>query len=402
MRHENVAPSGRAQLGAADRDICDAYLYLLGRLLVLRQEHLDILSGTEWNQLLHHEPGAQLTSSEAWVVVDENSSTVIDVPEISGRYYTVHVLNPWGETIANINERTFPDRPVGSFALCLKGSSTALPDGARRIDLPGRKARVLIHVELGANPADAMALQRAFAMHATGSPIVTATIGIPLFPNDELPGVEAFDAALAVLATERDINRGVEAIQAKVHAMAELVRADERGRIDRVIRQRSWGLRQALYASQNEWLTARVVGNYGADWLARTAANMFELWANTKSEVIRFQAGAATPLDGDETYVMKFDRDHPTPHVHHFWSICVNGVTSNRPLLSSHSELHVGRNGTLSLYFAPTLPHGAPEQNWLPTPAAQRYSLDWRSYGPDDMGRWFPPSLQQISTLATS
>src|SRR5580704_11708816 len=287
MRHAqragNVAASQPARFSAADRDICDAYLYLLGRLLVLRQEHLDMLSGSEWNRLLHHEPGAQLACSEAWVVVSETSSTVIDVPRISGRYYTVHILNPWGETIANINERTFPDRPTGAFALCLQGSTVALPDGARRIDLPGRKARVLIHVELGADPAGAVAHQRAFTMCSTGAPIVPATIGIPLFPNDVLPGVEAFDAAPAVLATERDINRGVEAIQAKVRAIAELARADERGRIDRVIRQRSWGLRQALYASQDEWLTPRLAGNYGPDWLARTAANMFELWANTKS-----------------------------------------------------------------------------------------------------------------------
>jgi hypothetical protein len=34
---------------ASDRDICDSYLYLLGRLLVLRQEHFDLTSGAVWN-----------------------------------------------------------------------------------------------------------------------------------------------------------------------------------------------------------------------------------------------------------------------------------------------------------------------------------------------------------------
>ncbi|HEY3801048.1 MAG TPA: DUF1214 domain-containing protein [Kofleriaceae bacterium] len=384
---------------AADRDICDAYLYLLGRLLVLRQEHLDILSGIEWNRLRHHEPGSQLTSSEAWIAVDETSSTLIEVPEIRGRYYTVHVVNPWGETVANINERTFSNRPSGRYALCLKDTRQPLPADTRRIDLPGRKAHVWIHVEHGGDLDEAEAIQRAFTMHTTGTPVVPATIGIPPFPNNDLPGVSAFDSALAVIAAERDINQGVDGAQAQVRLVAALASTDERVRIDRAIRQRSWGLRQVLYTSKNDWLASRLAGNYGANWLARTAANMFELWTNTKSEVAHFHAGAATPLDGSAAYVMRFDRD-TLPHVRHFWSICVNGVTPRRPVLSSRSELQLGRRRALDLYFAPALPRGVPEQNWLPTPADQQYSLDWRSFGPDQdtaTGRWFPPSLEKLS-----
>jgi hypothetical protein len=386
---------------AGDRDICDAYLYLLGRLLVLRQEHLDIMSGIEWNRLHHHEPGSQLASSEAWVAVDESSSTLIEVPQIGDRYYTVHVANPWGETIANINERTFSDRPSGRYALCLRDTRQVLPPDTCRIDLPGRKAHVLIHIELGNAPAEAIAVQRAFALHATGTPLVPATIGIPAFPNNDLPGVCAFDSALAVLAAERDINGGVDDVQAQVRLVASLAATEERTRIDRAIRQRSWGLRQVLYASKNDWLAARLAGNYGSNWLARTAANLFELWTNTKAEVAHFQAGATTPLDGSETYVMRFDRDTPVPDVHHFWSICVNGVTSHRPVLSSRGKLHFGRHGALVLYFGPTLPHGAPEQNWLPTPVGQHYNLDWRSFGSDQAtaaGRWSPPPLEKLST----
>src|SRR5262245_50281189 len=37
----------------ADRDIIEAYEYLLGRLLVLRQETLDFKEGLKWNEIVH-------------------------------------------------------------------------------------------------------------------------------------------------------------------------------------------------------------------------------------------------------------------------------------------------------------------------------------------------------------
>ena len=57
---------------------------------------------------------------------------------ITGRYDTVQFLNGWGETVANINQRVIADHPSGQFAVCLKGSTVAVPPDARRIDLPVR------------------------------------------------------------------------------------------------------------------------------------------------------------------------------------------------------------------------------------------------------------------------
>ncbi len=41
----------------ADRDIIDSYEYMLGRLLVLRQEAADLKEGFRWNEIVHREPG---------------------------------------------------------------------------------------------------------------------------------------------------------------------------------------------------------------------------------------------------------------------------------------------------------------------------------------------------------
>src|SRR5215468_4651966 len=133
----------------SDKDIVDAYHYMVGRWLVLRQETLDLKEGLKWNEVKHREPGGvawanpnlDVAYSEAWIYVDETSCTLVDLPPIKGRYYTVQVLNGWGEVTANINERNYPKHPFGKFALCLKGARMGLPPDTLRIDLPGRKAR---------------------------------------------------------------------------------------------------------------------------------------------------------------------------------------------------------------------------------------------------------------------
>ena len=103
-------------------------------------------------------------------------------------------MNGWAEVITNINERNYPEHGFGTFAFCVKGSTADLPPGTRRIDLPGRKARVLMRIELGANPAEASVLQKQVTMRATGSPEAQTAAASFDFANDNLPGVEGFEA----------------------------------------------------------------------------------------------------------------------------------------------------------------------------------------------------------------
>ncbi len=51
-----------------DRDIVEAYEYMLARWLVLRQENLDFKEGFKWNQIIHREPGGV----DPVIVGDEN------------------------------------------------------------------------------------------------------------------------------------------------------------------------------------------------------------------------------------------------------------------------------------------------------------------------------------------
>src|SRR5689334_9280254 len=87
----------------SDQQITDSYIYLMSRLLVLRQQQADFQEGFKWNTLVHRTPGdvqwpnpnLDVAYSEAWVAIDEKNCTMVSVPKISGRYYTVQFLNGW-------------------------------------------------------------------------------------------------------------------------------------------------------------------------------------------------------------------------------------------------------------------------------------------------------------------
>jgi hypothetical protein len=178
-----------------DQNISDAYVYLLDRLLILRQQQLDFREGFKWNTLVHRKPGGvdwpnpnlDVAYSEAWVAVDEKSCLIVTVPSISGRYYTVQFLNGWGETVANINEHAFPQHPNGNFAVCLKGGKVSVPAGAQLVEVPVKYMRVLLRVELGTNWDAAVALQRKFEFRATGQPILPTLPETPIFDTEALP-----------------------------------------------------------------------------------------------------------------------------------------------------------------------------------------------------------------------
>lgn len=410
-----------AVTAVSDADVADAYLYLLGRQLVLRQELLDFRDGGfKWNSVIHHAPGGvewanpnlDVAYSEAWIGVDERSCTMVEVPPIKGRYYTIQVLNGWGETTSNINERNFPQHPDGKFAFCLKGADVTLPAGTQRIDLPSKKSRSLMRVELGSDPRRAQALQRQIKLYPLGAPTIAAPVAIPLFSNDKLPGAEIFDTATAVLDSEPDINPGMASIRSKVDEAILLSKTD-RTRVQKAIETIAWPKFKASFATMgtttNGWNRPSTIGKYGDDWMTRTLINYAGIWANSTEEAVYFKTdsdGTGTKLDGGKAYSMTFPADGlPATHVRYFWSVIAVDSTrfrvipnsKKRFLLNNQSKLQRGKDGSLTLYFASEKPAGVPDGNWLPTPKGQNYNLTWRSYGPDATtvsGAWFPAPLK--------
>jgi hypothetical protein len=412
----------RPQPKLGDQEIADAYTYLLGRMLIVRQEQLDLGSDFKWNQIIHRKPGKtawpnpnlDVVYSEAWIAVDPASCTLITVPSIKDRYYTIQFLNGWGETVANINERTYPEHPSGQFALCLKGANVLLESSVQRIDLPSRKARMLARIELGADPSQAVKLQKKITMIATGTPAIDPTFDQPPFVNNQLPGVDAFDRADALLASEPDINPGMEGIQAKVRQIAAAAAADpkERAHIDEVIREQAipsfYADLQKMGTRGNGWTHLTTMGNYGSDYRTRSQFDYASIWANNVSEMGYFRTaidGEGDALDGSNVYRMTFPKDElPDSLARYFWSVtAVDSVSFqvmdnpiDRHMLDNQPEMKLNKDGSLTMVFAPKRPSGTPRANWLPTPEGETYNLTFRFYGPGQVitaGEYFPPPL---------
>ena len=74
---------------------------------------------------------------------------------------------------------------------------------------------------------------------------------------------------------------------------------------------------------------------------------------------------------------------------------------AGRYTVGSQSDLVTADDGSITLTFAPELPDGTPEANWLPTPAGKAFTADLRLYLPRDavrQGQWSPPALTRNLT----
>ena len=360
------------------RILSEAYIYLIGRALVARQEQIDAGSdGFAYNRVTYNplgsadfvNPNFDVAYLEAWIAVDAEHPVILEVPEITGRYYTAQILDEWGEVIVNINERTFPSKPFGRFALTMPGSARVLPPRASRIDLHSAKAKLLARVELKGDPEGALALQKKFKLTPQGAPVVAPAPDLPVFGNDTL--------------------------------IRQTIVPDFKNYV----------FTQAA-PEHDYWVgAAPEVGHYGVNYWLRAAVNYAGIWANTADEAIYFTANrdiAGKRLDGGSSYVMHFPADRlPESAAQAYWSVILVDATDfrvvknplNRFNLNNQSPLQKEPGGSLKIALGPAPVEGVPEANWLPSPEGKPYSLTLRAYVPKDAvkrGEWTPPGVRRV------
>lgn len=99
-------------LGLLEQDVIDAYIYVLGRYLVIRQERTDLAEQgvdyniTKFNELGKAEfvnPNLDVAYLEAWFAVDEKTCAILEIPKIEGRYYTAQIMDEWADILYNIS-----------------------------------------------------------------------------------------------------------------------------------------------------------------------------------------------------------------------------------------------------------------------------------------------------------
>lgn len=410
-----------------DRTIEDAYIYLLGRALVIRQEHMDRAGqGFAYNTIKYNplgsadfvNPNFDVAYLEAWFAVDDKAAVLLEVPEIKDRYYTAQILDEWGEVIANINERTFPTKPFGKFVLVKPGANIAIPSGASRVELHSSKAKMLGRVEIKGDPEGAVKLQRAFKATALGKPVIVPPPSMPNFNNDDLIGVEVFDNLDVRLASALDVAPNAAEMQQKVRSVAAFANSSKEARaavdaqIRKIIPQYKEDALTKTAPYINNWLCGAIGGHYGANYKRRTTANYTGIWANSPSEVVYFPAvrdSAGQPLNGSNGYVMHFPANAlPDSVVDAYWSIILVGVPDYRVVpnglkrynFNNYSQLMKEPDGSLKIAIGPKPVAGVPESNWLPAAEGKPFSLTYRSYVPKEIVKkceWTPPALTKLN-----
>jgi hypothetical protein len=408
-----------------EKTIADAYTYLLSRMLVIRQEHMDrkaerfAYNTIKYNPLGSADfvnPNLDVAYLEAWIAVDANTPALLEVPQITGRYYTAQLLDEWGEVIANINERMFPSKPYGTFALVAPDSTARIPDGAGRIELHSSKAKMLSRVELKDDPDGAVKLQKAFTLRSLGTLEIKAPPEIPMFDNTDLMGVEIFDDLDSRLASALDVAPIAAAMQQKARTIAAHVASgkDARASVDKLLREKVIKEFQVFATTKaapyrNHWLGGGWAGNYGTDYPLRTMVNYMGIWGNTGDEVRYFGATRDSDeqtLDGSKSYVIHFPADGlPESVVNAYWSVILVSVPDyrvvknalNRYNFNNHSPLKKESDGSLKIAVGPKPVVGVVESNWLPSPDGKPFMLTFRTYVPKDIVAqgWTPPALKR-------
>jgi hypothetical protein len=419
-------------LGAAsapdEETITEAYVYLLGRALVIRQEHTDLSEkGVAYNTIKYNplgsadfvNPNFDVAYLEAWFAVDDETPVALEVPEITGRYYTAQIMDEWAEVIANINERTFPSKPFGKFFLVKPGSKVATPADAGRIELHSSKAKMLARVELKDDPEGAVRLQKAFKVRVAGKPALGPPVALSMFDNKDLIGVEIFERAEAILDSALDVAPNAASMQQRVRAVAAYVATGNEGRaaVDKLLREKIIPEFKVFATTKaadyrNHWLGGGSSGNYGANYRLRTMVSLMGIWGNTGEEVVYFGAfrdANEQPLDGSKSYLIHFPADGlPDSVVNAYWSIILVSVPDYRvvpnPLkrynFNNQSTLQRESDGSLKIGIGPRPVPGVPESNWLPSAEGKPFSLTFRTYVPKEIVQreWAPPPVQAATS----
>jgi hypothetical protein len=422
--------------GPSAEQVTEAWVYLFGRYLVIRQERIDLSEdGIDYNVLKHNpavvvgtdagaaptfvNPNLDVVYSEAWIAVDASTPAILEIPAVpAGRYYTAQIVDEWAEITHNINERNFPDHPHGRYAICLAGSSPQIPEGCLRVDIPSSKAKLLTRVQLGDDVEGAVALQHRFSLSSTGSPDVTRPVPLPAFDNAHLPGGWVFEQQYldAALEPADACGRAAE-LQPLARRISDWLAADHAHLtdLDTVVQDSAWPAFLHFVVTfgnvTHGWSSTAAYPNFGDDFWFRATANFGGIWWNSSKEAVyellHVDADGA-PTTGDTTYRMTFAADElPSKVVDCFWSLTVYGKPdymlvpnpAARYNVSTRSDLAFNDDGSLTLTFAPERPTDTPESNWLPTPAGQAFTADLRLYLPRDevrSGEWVPPALQPV------
>lgn len=353
---------------------------------------------------------------------------IVTVPKTSTTY-SVLQLDGYGQVFSGI-----PANKPGVYALVPQGWEGQLPDAAVPVEMPYRTTELIFRADKYVDGTkdkrpEAKLFRRSLRLAtlddyksnpATGpTRIVPSTVfGAPFkTAADELVRVKPkkflrqLQTALAASTTQpmtaeqQALSDRFDRLFARKSAREALARGARKGHKALV----SNYLDETL--SRSQWIHFGNIGkwtdNY-AGYLDRSSITEYIQFGNNMPAAAYFQAfrdGKGTPLDGTRgVYTLKF-RKSQIPDVSRFWSLTaytpdtielVRNKKRKYAVAGYTPGLVKGRDGSVTITIAPTLPKGTPEANWLPVPKGP-FNVMLRAYGPQgDVadGDYTPPEVK--------
>ena len=354
---------------------------------------------------------------------------VISVPDTHGRYYLLQMLDMWTNTFAGVGKRT-TGTDAGNFVVVGPRWQGELPQGLQRIYAPTPFVWVIGRTRTD-GPQDYDAVHKVqdgykiALLSQWGSEPQPITANVDTSVDMETPPVQQVkkmipNAYFAYAAELLKVNRPQATDQPQLARMKRILgfevdQSFDPAKADPLIRQ---ALQAAPAAAEealiiewpkvgrkaNGWVMNTDSGVYGANYLKRASVAKFEIGMNLPEDAI-YPDTADTPLDGNNKYVMHFEKG-ALPPVEEFWSVTIydlEGFTvptpTNRYTLGDRSNLKPNADGSLDIYLQSESPGADKESNWLPTPA-QPFSLHARLYSPRKAaidGTWAMPPVEKAN-----
>ena len=375
-------------------------------------------------------PNFDTLYSSAWLDLTKEPM-IVSVPDTHGRYYLLPMLDMWTDVFASPGWRTTGTR-AGDFAVVPPGWSGALPAGVARIDAPTPYVWIIGRTKTD-GPADyaaVNAIQAGFKISPLSlwgkavEPVVGAVDpGFdmktpPKITVDAMPAGKFFAYAAEILklqpphvtdqpilaqmqriGIERGKSFDIDKVDPAIKAALETVPADAQ-------KLMAWKI-ASIAPVVNGWsMNTDTMGVYGNYYLKRAIVTQFGLGANLPEDAfypLNLGDSTGKPLDGDNSYVLHFDKGD-IPPVNAFWSITLYDGEGyqvpnslNRFAVSNWMPFKYGVDGSLDLYFQNASPGADKEANWLPAPKGT-FNLSMRLYGPKSdalTGKWRPPAVMK-------
>lgn len=325
---------------------------------------------------------------------------VIAVPEIQNRYYSIQLLDTYGDSFSYIGSRTTGSK-AGAYAVTASGWRGTLPVGVDGIVAPTVKVLALVRT-LVSGQADLAAARAIHTAYTTGAlsawpserqkgvvrgeslnvfPVIDlSTAGAGYFDEFDalvrqyppLPEDAANLARFAPLGIGSDKPRSAALAAAVAPALAR-------------IQAQAFGAASII----NGWRSNLSIVPFVRDPLARAANNIYGPGAHIAQEALYFSARQGPdgqPLDGSKRYRLRFAKGQ-TPAADAFWSLILYDKNfflfdnpDNRYSFNDRSEgLIYGSDGSLEILIGADKPAG--QVNWIPAPR-DAFQLILRFYEP--------------------